>query len=203
MLFSYEFNSIDKSYEQYKKDLITFGYQKKDQRDDLVYQLPYYYIRFYDWYLNIGSEEFIPIPKYSNFNYKALQEYSKQLLNPELSGFVYTYGNRLRSYFNIDQIQYMINNIKNNENTRRAIAITVDPLRDNIESDIPCLQEIQITIYDKSLYMNVLFRSNDIKYAFIDNIYGLMNLQLYLSHKIGYKAGDLNYTCYNPHWKLK
>lgn len=203
MLFSYEFNSIDKSYEQYKKDLITFGYQKKDQRNDIVYQLPYYNILFHNQFIQSGNVQSLTIPKNTEFNYDSLRFYCNQLLNPYREDFVYTYGNRLRSYFNVDQLEYMIRHLKSNKTSRRAIASTIDPLRDNIESDIPCLQHIQLTVYGDKLVMYVLFRSNDIKYAFVPNMFGLFNLHLHLARKLGIKAGDFYYTCYNPHWKLK
>lgn len=197
-----KYTNIDGAYEDYKKYILNNGELKVDERGDKLYQIPYYNIRFHEWYKNVGGMDIVPIPKHSPFNYESLQDYSNQLLDPHLNGFKYTYGNRLRDYFSIDQIEAMIEHVNKNINTRRAVAVTIDPKVDNIEEDIPCLQEIQVNVYDNHLLMEVLFRSNDIRYAFISNIYGLMNLQLYISYELGIPAGDMYYTCHNPHWKI-
>lgn len=196
-------HSIDEAYLDYKKYLVNKGELKTDERGDKVYQIPYYNIIFMDWYNNIGGMDIVPVPKKTGFNFESLQDYSNQLLDHELHGFVYTYGNRLREYFSIDQIESMMKHIDKDIDSRRAVAITIDPSIDNYEDDIPCLQHLAINVYDNHLIMEVLFRSNDIKYAFVPNMYALMNLQLYMGHELGITAGDMYYTCYNPHWKLK
>ena len=51
--------------------------------------------------------------------------------------------------------------------------------------------------------MGVVFRSNDIKYAFSSNMYALFNVQLYLSKQLNIPIGKFYYVCFDPHWKLK
>lgn len=196
-------DNIDNAYTNYKEFIIKNGDLITDERGDKLYQIPYYNIKFHNQFIQSGNVQSLAIPKNTEFNYDSLRFYCNQLLNPYREDFVYTYGNRLRSYFNVDQLEAMIKHLKSNKSSRRAIASTIDPLKDNIESDIPCLQHIQITIYDNKLNMYVLFRSNDIKYAFVPNMFGLFNLHLHLARKLGINAGDFYYTCYNPHWKIK
>lgn len=195
--------NIDKAFEHYRDFIKDNGELITDERGDKLYQIPYYNVRFHNQFLESGQVQSISIPKNTDFNYDGLRFYCNQLLNPYKEDFVYTYGNRLRSYFNVDQLQKMVEHLLSNKYSRRAIASTIDPLRDNIVSEIPCLQHIQLTIYDDKLVMYVLFRSNDIKYAFVPNMFGLFNLHVHLARKLGVKAGDFYYTCYNPHWKLK
>ena len=195
--------SIDKAFEHYRDFIKENGELIIDERGDKLYQIPYYNIRFHNQFLESGQVQSISIPKNTDFNYDGLRFYCNQLLNPYKEDFIYTYGNRLRSYFSVDQLHKMVEHLSSNKHSRRAIASTIDPLKDNIESDIPCLQHIQVAVYDGELVMYVLFRSNDIKYAFVPNMFGLFNLHLHLARKLGVKAGDFYYTCYNPHWKLK
>ena len=196
-------DNIDTAYINYKEFITKNGDLITDERGDKLYQIPYYNIQFHNQFIESGNVQSIAIPRNTEFNYDGLRYYCNQLLNPYKGDFIYTYGNRLRSYFNVDQLETMIKHLKSNKSSRRAIASTIDPLKDNIESDIPCLQHIQIAIYDNKLIMYVLFRSNDIRYAFVPNMFGLFELHLHLARKIGINAGDFYYTCYNPHWKLK
>lgn len=104
-------------------------------------------------------------------------------------------------YFDVNQYEIMKEKIRQDPNTRRAVAFTFDIVNDNDKEDIPCLQFIQLMVYGGCLYMTVLFRSNDIKYAFASNIYGLMKLHIKFADDLGLKVGDFNYVCNNAHWK--
>jgi len=86
-----------------------------------------------------------PIPG-SGWNTPALEEYAKQLLKPEDSGFDYTYGRRLRQYpiswwkmglgehdIEQDQLKAVISRLRHSPSTRRAVAITWIPEQDNAE----------------------------------------------------------------------
>ena len=196
------FSSIDSALKQYKQDLITKGEKIEDQRGDEVFTLPFYSIKFSNYINYVGGMGIIEVPKSSPLNYESIKKYANQLLTGDIGDFVYTYGNRLIKYFGIDQYDVMENRIKEDINSRRAIAVTYDPKQDNSIEDIPCLIMLKLTFFNNKLNLGVVFRSNDIKYAFSANLYALMNVHLYLSQKLDLQIGDLYYVCFDPHWKV-
>ena len=197
------YSMIDTAYEDYKKDLIEKGELINDQRGDKVYQLPFYSLIFDNHINNIGGVYNIPVPESSKINLEAIEKYAQQLLDGDLHDFVYTYGNRLIKHFDIDQYNVMINRIKEDELSRRAVAITYDPKIDSDKEDIPCLMMIKLSVFESKLDMGVVFRSNDIKYAFSSNLYALFNVHLTLSKSLNLPIGKFYYVSFNPHWKLK
>jgi len=102
----------------------------------------------------------------------------------QAQGFVYTYPERLRMtktisdddiHFRIDQIRSIVDRLKNNPGSNRAIAALYVPGIDYKRVDIPCLQILQAFIRDDKLILSVFFRSNDIYGAFPSNM-------LFISH---------------------
>ena len=195
------YDNIDSAYIDYKYKLLDYGEVIVDQRGDKVYQLPFHSITFKDFVKKVGGIEYIDIPSNTFLNYDAMKKYAEQLVDGDVQDFIYTYGNRLIEHFGINQYEVMINRIKEDIHTRRAIAITYDQVNDNCIEDIPCLIMLKLMVYDGKLDMSVVFRSNDIKYAFVSNLYGLMCVQLYLAKELGLPVGSLHYVCFDCHWK--
>lgn len=192
--------SIDEAYSYLKHLCLDEGVRLIDERDDTLYQYPFAHIQFSESvHQQIGTMLHIDIP--SDVNVGLLHSYSEELKDPNLNGFIYTYGHRFQTYFNVNQYDYMIEKLKQNKESRRAVAITIDPMKDTVTEDIPCLQEIILSTYNNKLIMTVLFRSNDIKYAFKYNLYGLLKLQEYFAEKIGVDCGVFNYVGCNVHYK--
>lgn len=196
-----KFNNIDDAYNYIKKEINDKGYVYKDQRGDKVKTLPFITIKFTDFITNVGNIKIIPIPKSSKISTHGLTDYADQLLCGDKHDFVYTYGERFIEYFGINQYNIMIDKLLNDKNTRRAIALTFDVKKDNFKDEVPCLQYIQLSINDNKLYMTVLFRSNDISYAFSSNMFGLMNLYIYFLYHLGVEVGEFNYVGNNVHIK--
>lgn len=115
---------------------------------------------------------------------EALAEYASAVDNLEqiyLTGensFVYSYPNRI---FNqtpsptqnntvINQFDVMLERLKNNNGTNRAVATIYNPFHDFNQVDIPCLQFIQATIRKNELTLHCMFRSNDIYGAWYGNM---------------------------------
>jgi len=139
----------------------------------------------------------------SSFQEKRCEVYAKQILQPSLNGFEYTYHDRLFQYpingVQVNQIYHGIRKLKQNLNTRRAIAITLDPQADNKNQHIPCLQFIQYTVRDGRLHQVVLFRSEDILSAAGPNMYALAKLQEYVSQQVGIPVGTYTHIVTIPH----
>lgn len=195
------YDNIDDAYNYLYYIITTQGKKVVDQRGDIVYQLPFISLIFENHINDYGYAQTVKIPNNAIFNGEGLQKYADQLLDGELHDFVYTYGHRLITYFGVDQYDVIYKRLKENKDTRRAVAITYDPEHDTYIEDIPCLIMIKCSIYDNKLLMTVVFRSNDIRYAFTSNMYALMNVQLHLAKKLSIKPGRFFYVCSDAHWK--
>ncbi len=133
----------------------------------------------------------------------AIEKYTNNLLYGSEQEFSYDYHERLFEYPNetkikeINQIEFIINKLRKNINSRRAISITWNPFIDtNISKldhgSVPCLQYIQFLIRDNKLYQTVLFRSNDLLLAYHANVLGLIKLGEMIANEVGVEYG--NYT---------
>ena len=113
---------------------------------------------------------------------RALQEYLPEILTAKNTGHVYTYGQRLHEYeMNktdiVDQMEIIVNALRENHSTRRAIAHTWYVGDDNVSKTPPCLQSLQFVWRADVLNMVAYFRSNDMCNAYGANMYGLAHLQ--------------------------
>jgi len=162
--------------------------------------------------VDISTPDSRQIPAGYPYNKKYLEEYGKQFLNPiNDKGFEYTYGDRLFSYpgqyydFTIDQITKIIELINNNNNTRRAVGITLDPLYDLNCVDIPCLQICDFKVNKELLTLVAYFRSQDIM-AYPANVYGLNELLKFVGKETNLDCGKITTVssslhCYERDWK--
>ena len=91
---------------------------------------------------------------------------------------------------------------KNSErlpSSRRAIAITWNPVIDEQLDDCPCLQLVQCTLRDGRLAMKVIFRSNDMLTAAGANMYALVQLQKSIADRLGVPCGTYTHISLVPH----
>jgi thymidylate synthase len=93
------------------------------------------------------------------------------------AGSSYTYGSRMRSYFGVDQVQKVINEIKKEKYTRRAVISLLDPKVDSGSENPPCLNHCWFRVQDNKLYLVATLRSNDMFEAWPENAFGLRMLQ--------------------------
>ena len=148
------------------------------------------------------SRNYIPslIPKNYPLGKSYIQKYIQDLFYGSKSVFSYDYHNRLFNWKGkVNQINEIINRLKSDINSRRAVAITWYPDEDNYKDDVPCLQYIQFIIRDNKLFMKTLFRSNDALLAFPANCYGLMRIGLYISDKLNVKFDKYSHTSVSMH----
>ena len=119
------------------------------------------------------------------------------------NGFRYTYGERLFEYDNqivcVNQIEFIIISLNGDPTTRRAIAITYNPMVDLYEDSIPCLQLVDFLIRDGKLHLTAVFRSWDVKRAAPENLYGLSKLMEYVAEKVGVPTGELTVFAFSAH----
>jgi thymidylate synthase len=134
--------------------------------------------------------------KGSGWEMTALDIYAAQFNDPDKGTFVYTYGERLNKD---NQIQYIIDSLKKNHSTRRAVAKTWIPEIDHHEQHVPCLQLVELLIRDNKLYMTAVFRSHDIGRAYVSNVYGLGTLQARIAKEVGVGIGSLTTHSISAH----
>ncbi|WP_423792228.1 thymidylate synthase [Methanocaldococcus indicus] len=135
--------------------------------------------------IEITNPNLKKVPEKYPLGKKAVDDYINHLLYGSKNEFSYDYHQRLFKYpykdEEINQIEYIINKLNQQKNSRRALAITWNPKIDiEVSKDergsVPCLQYIQFLIRNNNLYMTVLFRSNDAFLAFPANALGLIEL---------------------------
>jgi len=99
-----------------------------------------------------------------------------------------------------DQIDYVIDLLKNEPNTRQA-AITILDMKehDTFTFDTPCTYAIQFTIVHGRLDMCVTMRSNDLWYGFCNDQYQFSKLQEMISKRLDIDTGVYYHFAHNMH----
>jgi len=132
------------------------------------------------------------LPSYLYFTKQDLMDYYPQIMTDNVfKGVEYTYGSRLRNYNGINQIQGIIEDLKKENYSRRAIAFTWNVEKDCKNEKSPCLDLAQAIIQDNILYFTAYFRSNDMYRAWPQNAYGLLKIQKEITDALGLARGKL------------
>jgi len=153
----------------------------------------------------------------SRFKRAFLDCYAEDLINGSESVFEYDYHSRLFDWgqgltlngadIHADQIAYILQKLKSEPVSRRAVAVTWNPAIDENLDDCPCLQLIQCVIRTEEekeedsrvLDMKVVFRSNDMLSAAGANMYALARLHQHIAEEIGVPVGAYTHISLVPH----
>lgn len=111
----------------------------------------------------------------------------------------YTYGERLRNYSNVDQLQYLIETLQNKLYSRRAVAVLWNPAIETFVDEVPCIDLYQAIVQDNKLYMIAYLRANDVYNGFPRNIYGILKIQDVLCKALGLDKGYVNTVTGSAH----
>ena len=159
--------------------------------------------------MNITLEMFLELIGNGAFNINdypitdlALLGYVQQLddekqifldLNEDSESFVYTYPERLYNIHQctrdgmvmyVNQIETIINRLKEHSGSNRAVANLYMCALDKDEQHIPCLQFIGAFIRNNKLSLHILFRSNDLYSAFPSNMMFIQYLGLKITDEL-------------------
>jgi thymidylate synthase len=137
------------------------------------------------FHINVPIYENIKSPKGTFWTGERLEKYCKEFTSSDRKGFIYTYGNRYRGWFDTDQIRVAIDRLKNCAESRRAISVTWDPRTDTVNDEVPCMIFVDFKIRDGLLYTAATWRSHDIAGAWYANVVGLTYLAQYVASEIG------------------
>lgn len=131
---------------------------------------------------------------------KELNVYANTLLSKDKpDDLQYTYGERLRNYINVDQLQYLIDTLRNKLYSRRAVAVLWNPTIETFVDEVPCINLYQAIVQDNKLYMIAYLRANDVYNGFPRNIYGILKIQDVLCKALGLDKGYVNTVTGSAH----
>lgn len=206
-----ETDEIAAGWEKLVKMIITEGEDINDERGSLTKEILNVMVSIKKP-LGISSNDFfnikskfsdildIRVPEGYFWSGDKLKTYSEQFINKDKQGFVYTYGNRLRSHFsNVDQINEAIHRLKNCRESRRAISVTWDPRLDSKNDEVPCMILVDFKIRNDKLYTTALWRSHDIYGAWFPNAVGLTYLAQYVAGKVDIAIGSITIHSISAH----
>ena len=135
-----------------------------------------------------------------------LQQYMMEMLDGildfeiERGNWEYTYHDRMANYAGIDQLSFVVEELRRNPSSRRAVVL-VRNAKDIGSEDPACLQHLQFFIRDGKLDCVVLFRSNDAAKSSYMNAFALIMIQKRIAQELGIPVGQYvhranSYHCY-------
>jgi thymidylate synthase len=152
---------------------------------------------------NIEQEPGMP------FSQMFMDKYAHDLLYGSGKDHIYDYNGRLRHWggeflscdgsIGIDQVEYMVDKLSKSSVSRRAIGTTWYPQIDTAREDVPCLQLVQCDIREGLLNLRVVFRSEDMGYGLGPNMYGLVQLQVFIANRLNLPVGSYTHVAFCPH----
>ena len=99
-----------------------------------------------------------------------------------------------------DQIDYVIDLLKHQPDTRQAVITILDMKEhDTFTFDTPCTYAIQFTIVHGRLNMCVTMRSNDLWYGFCNDQYQFSMLQEMIADELKIEMGTYYHFAHNMH----
>ncbi len=123
---------------------------------------------------NFKFEEYFPGDE------KHIREYIPRITRDVKGGIhknEYTYGSRMRSWFNVDQVKGAVEKLIKQPISRAVVISLWDPTQDLTIGGSPCLNHIWFRIRDNKLHMTSIFRSHDMFEGYPENAFGLRMLQ--------------------------
>ncbi|MCK9597058.1 thymidylate synthase [Candidatus Pacearchaeota archaeon] len=167
--------------------IMKFGYEKMSQYGEKQREL-------IDIVTVINGEDSNNpyLPPFLCFNEEDLINYYPQMTTDKIfEGVEYTYGNRLRNHDGVNQIKYIIEELRKENYSRKAIAFTWNVSKDcgNVKS--PCLDLVQALVQDDILYFTAYLRSNDMYRAWPQNAFGLLKIQKEIAEELGLRIGKM------------
>lgn len=89
-----------------------------------------------------------------------------------------------------EQIEYVVNELKQNKDSRRAVISIYDAKENHLyKYDTPCTLNIVFNITNDKLNMSVLMRSNDLWFGFCNDQYCFSELQKLIANKLNIDIG--------------
>ena len=108
------------------------------------------------------------------------------------------YGYCIAKKYGFDQLEFVINELKKNPNSRRAVIHIKEP-SNKPSNDINCTVCLQFFIREGKLYMTTYMRSNDVWFGFPYDVFQFTCLQIYLSMVLEVELGTYTHIAGSLH----
>ena len=170
------------------KNIMAFGRIKGSQYGEMQKELV-------DLITVVEAEDMnnVYLPEYLSLTKKQIIDYIPTIISAKkMEGAKYTYGQRLRAYGEIDQVQGIIDLIAETPYSRRATALTWNVEIDSASDSPPCLDLFQVLVQGNKLSLTVYIRSNDMFLAWPENAFGILALQNLIVKEVNEKNPKLN-----------
>lgn len=212
-MYVIERESIAESHEQAIKLILLNGLQQKTKHGDTL-ELPEALA------IKILHPLLSPrVSQCANLTEEMMKIYANQLLEiiPKTNSnkdFDYNCGNRWFDYpqihngdiigdgdkYGFNQIQYnVIDEIKKDPSSRRAIVCSINPIIDHSKKHIPCISFLQFLNRQEHLNMEVYIRSNDMLSAWGSDAYALSEVLRYTAKQLNLIPGYLEIISVSAH----
>ena len=178
--------NIEEAWKRVNSLVNLYGIELIDWRGKRIV-LPYVLILSVDNPLDVG-----------NLDEKVLEKYYEEFSSSDLGSRVYTYGNRLFSWFGLNQVEKAIEKLRKGYLTQGHIVL-YDPRHDFSTSDVPCITELHIKVVENKVLMRATIRSWDVGRALPFNLYALGRLLEYIAGKLGKEINGLVVVADEPH----
>jgi thymidylate synthase len=137
------------------------------------------------------------------FRLAQFEAYQARMLQAALPESIsYTYGNRLRGFFDQDAhsqdtLETVIQRLRADPETRHAYISLWDTSHDltspfaDDDSAVPCLTTLFFRRTEGKLALTATYRAHNLLTAWLENVYGLIAIQRHVSEAAGIPAGPL------------
>lgn len=132
------------------------------------------------------------------FSLEHFHEYQKRMLDGRKpQDLVYTYGNRMRGYFEvngepIDGLRVMIERLREDPESRHAYMTLWDNSTNLVTGEhCPCLVSIFFRRFEGRLTLTATFRTHNAMDAWLENVYGLIAIQRYVAEEADMQPGAI------------
>lgn len=113
------------------------------------------------------------------------------------------YGYRWRKHFGRDQLQMLIDLLKNEPGSRHGVIVTWDPSQDGLslqkKKNVPCPYTFTVNIIGGRLHLHNIVRSNDVILGVPFDVFGFALLQCILAQELGVRPGIYSHSISNAH----
>lgn len=111
------------------------------------------------------------------------------------------YGHRILDQFGFNQLEYVVNALIANPNSRQAVIHIKDPqdYTKCITKDVPCTVCLQFFIRDGKLHMTTYMRSNDVWTGFPYDVFSFTCIQILVAFRLHIDIGTYTHIAGSLH----
>jgi len=148
-----------------------------------------------DWLqMMVGDDELDVLSHFA----KGIKEFADPDNPSKVGG---AYGPRLKTPEGFSQIAEVIDVLKNDPDSRQAVATIYDGKTDlwTAADIVPCTLSLQFLIRQKRLHCIASMRSNDIVWGLTYDVFNFTMIQEYVARQLGVKLGDYHHNAGSLH----